>query len=86
MLNEAPGAPTVEELAVSEKLNPKVVRKAIRVAFLAPAITEAILSGHQPISLSMSRLQMTLPLEWREQQGKFGAYVQRAKSFHREHW
>ncbi len=61
---------SVEELAASKKLNSKVVRKAIRVAFLAPAITEAILSGRQPSSLGLSQLQMTLPLDWDEQQKK----------------
>jgi DNA invertase Pin-like site-specific DNA recombinase len=58
---------SVEELSVSINLNPKVVRKAIRIAFLAPDITEAILNGSQPVSLTFAQLQKTLPLSWAEQ-------------------
>ena len=57
----------VEALSVSINLNPKVVRKAIRIAFLAPDITEAILNGSQPESLTLAQLQKTLPLSWVEQ-------------------
>jgi site-specific DNA recombinase len=45
----------------------KVVRKAIRVAFLAPDITEAILTGNHPKSLTLTDLQKTLPLDWNGQ-------------------
>ena len=58
---------SVEALAVSINLNPKVVRKAIRLAFLAPDITEAILNGSQPETLTFARLKETLPLSWAEQ-------------------
>jgi hypothetical protein len=58
---------SVEALSVSINLNPKVVRKAIRIAFLAPDITEAILNGAQPVSLTFAQLQKTLPLSWAEQ-------------------
>jgi site-specific DNA recombinase len=54
----------MEALASSKRLNPKVVRKAIRVAFLAPDITEAILTGNHPKSLTLTDLQNTLPLDW----------------------
>ena len=55
---------TVEALAASVKLHPKVVRQELRYAFLAPAITEAILNGDQPQALSLARIPKTLPLTW----------------------
>jgi len=36
---------SIEELAASVKLHPKVVRNEIRLAFLAPEISEAILTA-----------------------------------------
>lgn len=58
---------TVEALAASVKLHPKVVRQELRYAFLAPAITEAILTGEQPPALSLARIPKTLPLTWSRQ-------------------
>jgi len=58
---------TVEALAASVKLHPKVVRQELRYAFLAPTIAEAILSGDQPATLSLARIPKTLPLAWSEQ-------------------
>lgn len=54
----------VEALAASIKLHPKVVRQELRYAFLAPSITEAILTGEQPRTLSLARIPKTLPLTW----------------------
>ena len=58
---------TVETLAASVKLHPKVVRQELRYAFLAPSITEAILTGEQPLTLSLTRIPKALPLTWSEQ-------------------
>ena len=55
---------SVEALAASVKLHPKVVRQELRYAFLAPSITEAILTGDQPPTLSLARIPKTLPLTW----------------------
>jgi site-specific DNA recombinase len=55
---------SIEALAASKRLHPKVVRKAIRIAFLATDITEAILTGSHPKSLTLADLQETLPLDW----------------------
>lgn len=57
----------VEALAASANLHPKVVRQELRYAFLASTITEAILTGDQPASLSLARIPKTLPLAWSEQ-------------------
>ena len=58
---------SIEELASAAKWNPKVVRKVLRLAFLAPDITKAIVVGSQPISLSVSELQGMAALSWDEQ-------------------
>ncbi len=58
---------TVEALAASVKLHPKLVRQELRYAFLASAITEAILTGGQPSALSLAQIPKTLPLTWLEQ-------------------
>jgi DNA invertase Pin-like site-specific DNA recombinase len=55
---------TVEALAASIKLHPKVVRQELRYAFLSPTITEAILTDIQPSALSLARIPKTLPLAW----------------------
>jgi len=55
---------SIEALAASVKLHPKVVRQELRYAFLAPSITEAILTGDQPPTLSLARIPKTLPLTW----------------------
>ncbi len=58
---------TVEALAASIKLHPKLVRQELRYAFLASTITAAILNGDQPAALSLARIPKTLPLAWSEQ-------------------
>ena len=58
---------SIEELAASVNLHPKVIRKRLRLAFLAPDITAAILSGHHQQSLTLAKLYETGPLCWAEQ-------------------
>jgi DNA invertase Pin-like site-specific DNA recombinase len=58
---------TVEALAASVNLHPKLVRQELRYAFLAPTITAAIFNGDQPSNLSLARIPKTLPLAWFEQ-------------------
>jgi site-specific DNA recombinase len=58
---------SIEELAAVAKWNPKVIRKVLRLAFLAPDITEAIILGSQPKSLTVSELQMISAHSWDEQ-------------------
>ena len=53
------------DLAVSINMHPKVVRKSIRLAFLAPEITEALILGYQPKSLTLTDLQLATSLSWR---------------------
>lgn len=63
---------SVEALAESIKLHPKVVRQELRYAFLAPSITEAILTGEQPPTLTLTRIPKTLPLTWSGQSRALG--------------
>ncbi len=46
----------------------------IRLAFLSPEITEAILDGRQPLGLTAAKLMQVsrLPLEWRAQRQALG--------------
>lgn len=56
---------SIEDLADAAKLHPKVVRKNLRLAFLAPSIMASILEGRSPISLP--DVPQRLPLGWGEQ-------------------
>lgn len=58
---------TVEALAASVELHPKLVRQELHYAFFAPTVTEAILNGHRPPTLSLARIPKTMQLAWFEQ-------------------
>jgi recombinase len=55
---------SVETLAEANRLHPKVVRQALRLAFLSPDVTSAILEGRQPNGLSLAKIPKLLPLSW----------------------
>ncbi len=55
---------SVETLAEANRLHPKVVRQALRLAFLSPDVTSAILEGRQPSRLSLAQIPRLLPLSW----------------------
>ncbi|MEH2567719.1 recombinase family protein [Bradyrhizobium sp. AZCC 2289] len=59
---------TIESLAEANQLHPKVVRQALRLAFLSPDVASAILEGRQPAGLSLARIPKLLPLEWTQHQ------------------
>jgi len=59
---------SIESLAEANQLHPKVLRQALRLAFLSPAVTSAILEGTQPAGLSLSQIPKLLPLPWAEHQ------------------
>jgi site-specific DNA recombinase len=63
---------SVEGLAEASRLHPKVVRQALRLAFLAPDITSAILEGRQPARLSLARIPTLLPLAWAQHRRLLG--------------
>jgi DNA invertase Pin-like site-specific DNA recombinase len=59
---------SIEALAEANRLHPKVVRQALRLAFLSPNVASAILEGSQPAGLSLARIPKLLPLAWTEHQ------------------
>ena len=61
---------TIESLAQSVGVNPKVIRYSIRMAFLAPDITKAVLEGDQIHGIRFKKFTRTLPLSWTNQQRK----------------
>jgi site-specific DNA recombinase len=56
---------SVEDLAQAASLHPKVVRQGLRLAFLSPALTSAILAGDR--ALELKQIPKLLPISWREQ-------------------
>jgi site-specific DNA recombinase len=63
---------SVEQLAEKNRLHPKVVRQALRLAFLSPETTSAILEGRQPAGLSLAKIPKLLPLPWVEHRRLLG--------------
>jgi hypothetical protein len=61
---------SVEDLADNASLHPKVVRQGLRLAFLSPKVTSAILEGDRPLELK--QIPKLLPISWREQQRMLG--------------
>lgn len=59
---------SIEALARASNIHSKIVRSSIRLAFLAPDITAAILAGEQPRNLSVGDFKKDIPLAWAEQQ------------------
>jgi hypothetical protein len=55
---------TIESLARSAGVDPKVARYSIRMAFLAPDITKAILEGDHIPGIRFKDFTRTLPLSW----------------------
>ena len=62
------------EIAAQEHTNKSYVARVIRLAFIAPDITESIIAGRQPADLSVEKLtkQMDLPLDWSQQRQLLG--------------
>jgi hypothetical protein len=63
---------SVESLAEANCLHPKVVRQALRLAFLSPDVTSAILENRQPAGLSLAQIPKLLPLKWTEHRRLLG--------------
>src|SRR6202043_3991006 len=63
---------SIEQLAEENQLHPKVVRQALRLAFLSPECTSAVLDGRQPAGFSLARIPKLLPLPWTEHRRLLG--------------
>jgi hypothetical protein len=61
-------------LAKREGVSPSYFTRLVRLSYLAPDITEAILDGHQPRDLTTDKLlaHSRLPLGWHEQRTVLG--------------
>jgi hypothetical protein len=57
----------VESLGNAVGLHPKIIRNGIRLAFLDPAITKALLEGEQPPNLRLKDFSGEIALSWVEQ-------------------
>ena len=64
---------TISELSRRCGVTPSYASRVVRLAFLAPELVEAILSGNQPAELDAARLLTlgALPLGWAEQKQAF---------------
>jgi hypothetical protein len=59
---------SIEELARAEKINPSYMARVLRLALLAPEITDSILDGrHDPATIRMERLMRPFSATWGEQ-------------------
>jgi site-specific DNA recombinase len=63
---------SIEQLAEANSLHPKVVRQGLRLAFLSPEVTSAILEGRRQMGLSLARIPKLLPLSWAEHRPLLG--------------
>ncbi|MCG7934265.1 MAG: recombinase family protein [Candidatus Thiodiazotropha taylori] len=65
---------TLKALSRQHKINPSYFTRLVRLTFLAPDITKAILEGRQPPELTATRLMRNtrFPLNWQDQRKKLG--------------
>jgi hypothetical protein len=61
-------------LAKRQGVSPSYFTRLVRLSYLAPDITEAILDGRQPLDLTADKLlaHSRLPLDWHEQRTALG--------------
>jgi DNA invertase Pin-like site-specific DNA recombinase len=63
---------SVEDLGNADNVHPKVIRQNLRLAFLSPEVTSAILEGGQPADLSLAGIPKLLPLKWTDHRSLLG--------------
>lgn len=63
---------SLNDVAKTEGLSRGYVTDIIRLAYLAPDITEAILEGRQPQTLMLRDMMRTIPPNWADQRRMFG--------------
>ena len=56
---------SIEDLATEANLHPKVIRQAIRLAFLPPELTTTAITGE--VSVALKQIPKVLPFSWIEQ-------------------
>jgi len=63
---------TLKTLAMKSNIEPSNANKVARLCFLAPNIIQKIMSGRQPIHLTLAFLRKPFPEEWHAQYQHFG--------------
>jgi DNA invertase Pin-like site-specific DNA recombinase/AraC-like DNA-binding protein len=68
------GGKTISEMADAAGMSSSYFTRILRLSFLAPDITQAILQGRQPAALSARKLlaDTRLPIDWAEQRKSLG--------------
>jgi hypothetical protein len=68
------GGASLREIARRESVENSYFTRLVRLTYLAPDITKAILDGRQPPGLTASRLMRDtrFPLDWKEQRKALG--------------
>jgi hypothetical protein len=61
---------SVSEIGDAENISKSYVSRILRLALLAPDITEAILAGRTNQALMLEKLERPLPSSWAEQRGQ----------------
>jgi site-specific DNA recombinase len=66
--------PTIDAVARGENISGSYFTRLLRLAYLAPDLTKAILAGRQPHDLTAAKLlrQSRLPLDWTAQRRVLG--------------
>lgn len=68
---------TVEALAKALGLTERHVRQMLPIGFLAPDLSEAIVEGRQPPTLTLAKLlSAPIPISWREQRALFAMFAE----------
>ena len=67
-------SPNIQDLATNADLNRTYATRLLRLSWLAPDITQAILQGHQPPSLTADELSRAtrIPIDWQAQRAALG--------------
>ena len=65
-------ASSIQAIANKESVSERYISRVLRLAFLAPDITEAILDGYHPPELGLDRVLRGVPLLWADQRRVFG--------------
>ncbi len=65
---------SIIDLAEEQGVDKNKISRALRFAYLAPDITQAILEGRQPVELTADRMRRLsdLPMNWQKQRDLFG--------------
>lgn len=63
---------SINELAEQQGVDPSLIGRTLRLATLAPDITQAILAGQEPYGLSIRMLTKNFPELWNGQRERYG--------------